>query len=229
MRSDITRRQVAFDAASGTLTVGGRTTVVDCDPSDNECLLRTYLDLVADQRSVPLGRSIHLRRDDIAVLAELLDLDDDDLEARLQRILHLSEADAADLHRRLLRHRVAAAAVGVGLLAAVPVGSVMAGATEHGGDDDPAIEVQLAPDRLDGPVVVEADDQRDPFVPAPAAKVTPPPQPEPQVTTEPPQPEPEPEPEVSVGYSVTYERDPNFVPEEGVDIGTSMVIERDAP
>lgn len=158
MRTDILRREVAWDAATSTLIVGGRSTVVTCDPGDNECLLRTYLGLVAEQREVALGRGVHLRRDDIAVLAELLDLDDVDLESRLRRILHLSGKEAADLHRRLRRQRVAAAALGVGLLAGVPVGKTVAAAAEATTPPAVAVEVvdvdPVSPDSLDHPVTV---------------------------------------------------------------------------
>lgn len=231
MRTDIQRRQVAYDASTGTLTVGGRMTVVTCDPGDNECLLRTYLDLVAEQRDIRLGQGVHLRRDDVAVLAELLDLDDADLEGRLRRILRLSEAQAADLHRRLVRHRVAAAAVGVGLLAGVPA-TALAGADEAAGE--PAATVPVAavvqvdpvvPDSLDRAVVVvsEAAPVVAPPPPAPApAPPAPVVEPEPVVAVA----EPAPAPEVEIGHAVTYEQDPTYVAPEGVDIGESLVIER---
>jgi hypothetical protein len=127
MASDSARRQVGYDPSDGTLTVGARTTVVTRDLGDNERLLRTYLDLVTEQREVPADRAVRLRRADITALAELLDLDDADLVDRLTRILRLSELEARDLHRRLVRQRVAAAAIGVGMLAAVPAA---AGAAE---------------------------------------------------------------------------------------------------
>jgi hypothetical protein len=231
----IARRQVAYDAGRGLLTVGARAVVVGCDAGDNDCLLRTYLGLVAEQRDVPLGTGVHLRRDDVAVLAELLDLDDVDLEARLRSILHLSGEEAADLHKRLLRHRVAAAAVGVGLLAGVPATAVVASA-----DEAPAsvpvttnVEVPSSPDAIDRPVVVDAPE---PIVLRPVLKVaaTPPApaaEPAPAAAVVEPPAEPAPpavEPEVEIGYTVTYEQDPSFVPPEGVDIGSSLVIERDA-
>jgi hypothetical protein len=230
MRTEIERREVAWDAATATLTVGGRSTVVTCDPGDNECLLRTYLGLVAEQRDVTLGRGAHLRRDDVAVLAELLDLDDVDLEARLRRILHLSSRDAADLHRRLRRHRVAAAAVGVGLLATVPAGralAIAADGTQTSGTPTSVAVVEVdpvSPDALDHPITVTfAPADVEVLEPLVAVAETPAPAPDPEPALE-----PEPEGEAEVGYSVTYERDPSYVPPEGVDIGDSMLIERDA-
>ena len=152
MLSDSARRQVTFDASSGTLTVGGRTTVVSGQLGDNERLLRIYLGLVAEQRAMPLDRAVHLRRADIATLAELLDLDHADLSDDLARILRLTADQASDLHRRLLRQRLAVAAMGVGLVAAVPVaaGAAEAPAVVHESKAiaaAPAIEteVELAP------------------------------------------------------------------------------------
>lgn len=236
MRTVIERRMVSWDPATATLTVGARSTLVTCDPGDNECLLRTYLGLVAEQRDVRLGLGVSLRRDDVAVLAELLDLDDDDLEARLVRILRLSEAEARDLTQRLRRHKVVAAAVGVGLLAGVPVSQAVAGANDAAGSDDDrtraAVTVaDVSPAPVDDPVVIELTPT--PAVAAPAVVA-----PAPLAVDEPPAPAPAPAPampapaaesEVEIGHTVTYERDPNFVPPEGVDIGDAMVIERDAP
>jgi hypothetical protein len=98
-------------------------------PEDNESILRAYLQLVSEQRGVPLGQSILLRRRDVAVLADFLDLDDDALEGKLAAILKLSTQEASDLGGQLRRHRVAVAAVGVGMLAAVPFAGDRAGAS----------------------------------------------------------------------------------------------------
>jgi hypothetical protein len=222
---DTGRRQVAYDARSGTLTVGDRTTVLTCDPGDNEALLRTYLGLVAEQREVILGRGVHLRRSDIAVLAELLDLDDADLEGRLRRILRLSETEAAALHRRLLRQRVVAAAMGVGLLASVPtMGPAGADEAPDGPWGRPVhATLGVSHETMDRHLRIVAPfvaDDVEKSAPAPAA--TPEPDVEPVV-------EPVVEDEAEVEYSVRYERDPNFVPPEGVDIGDALVIERDPP
>lgn len=122
---EIARREVAWNPVTGLLTVGGATVRVDRS-AGNEGLLRRYLELVAEQRDVTLHGGIALRRDDIVVLAELLDLDDADLERQLRDILRLTDHEAAELRRRLLRQKVGAAAVGVGMLAAgVPLGTAV--------------------------------------------------------------------------------------------------------
>jgi hypothetical protein len=209
------RRTVSYDPSSGTLVVGARSVKVHCAPSDNECLLRTYL--VAEQRDVRLDTAVHLRRDDIAVLAQLLDLDDDSLEFRLRRLLRLSERDAAVLARRLRRNRVALA-LGLGVLTAVPAVEALVGA-------DQAV---ASPDATD--VVAEASTTTTVSTSTTAAPTTitvavPAPAPEATIADAS---EPAPSP-VDVGYAVRYERDPEFVPPPGVDIGDAMFIERDAP
>lgn len=83
-------------------------------------MLRAYLTLVAEARGVPIGAGIKLRQDDIVVLAEILDLSDRDLESHLVTLLGVSANDAADVHRRIRKHRaltaVATASVGGFLL-----------------------------------------------------------------------------------------------------------------
>jgi len=105
--------------------VGARSVTLTCPPGDNECILETYLHLVAQQRAVRLDRKVVLRRDDVLVLAELLDLDDVRLEQRLATILRLSDPEAKALRRDLLRQRVSAAALGVGLVAGVPLAAAL--------------------------------------------------------------------------------------------------------
>lgn len=250
MTRAIGRRAVAWDPTEGVLTVGERSVTLTCAPGDNECILRTYLHLVADQRDVALDRSVVLRRDDVQVLAELLDLDDVRLEQQLGAILRLSGGDAKALRRDLLRHRLTAAAVGVGLLAAVPLaGAAAADDTPAFADPDPAICIVASPDSLDR--AIEVDVEPSPAVPpatadpeplAPAAPVVaelpvdavPAPEPVTPAVAEPeadPDPAPPPAPEVAteIGWTVTYERDPDFVPPEGVEIGDAMVLERDLP
>lgn len=232
----ISRRSVSWDPAVGVLTVGERSVTLTCETGDNECILRTYLHLVADQRDVALDRSVVLRRDDVLVLAELLDLDDVRLEQRLASILRLSGAEATALRRDLLRQRLTYAALGVGLVAGVPFAGAAAA------DDAPAptapatraevVEVLASPDSTDRPIDVAAA----PTTVAVTVEATPPA----RAVTDPPAvaasaptpaapPVADPPVETEIGYSVTYERDPDFVPPEGVEIGDAMVIERDLP
>jgi hypothetical protein len=206
---------VSYDPETATLVVGARRVVVTCDPSDNECLLRTYLELVAAQRGVAVGTAIRLRRDDVLALARLLDLDDDDLESRLQRLLRLSENDASSLARRLRRNRVAAA-LGLGVITAVPALEGLAGADRADASPTPVAAVEETTTTTNDPM------------PSTAVTVTvPAPVPAPETTTAVVS-DPAPAP-VEVGHAMRHERDPDFVAPPGVDIGDAMVVERDTP
>lgn len=241
----ISRRAVAWDPSVSVLTVGERSVTLTCAPGDNECILRTYLHLVADQREVPLSRSVVLRRDDVLVLAELLDLDDVRLEDKLVAILRLSDPEAKALRRDLLRQRVTVAALGVGLVAGLPLSGV-AGASPQPAAR-PFAEMQTASSATDvvvdlaspttavtveAPTTASTVPPADP--PAVAASAPTPEQPAeaPVVAADPPAEEaevPPPPAKPEIGYSVTYEQDPDFVPPEGVEIDSAMVIERDLP
>ena len=212
------RRGVSYDPATSTLVVGARRVVVTHELSDNERLLRTYLELVASQRGVVVGTAIHLRRDDILALAQLLDLDDNDLESRLQRLLRLSENDASALARRLRRNGVAAA-LGLGIITAVPAIEGLARADHAVAAPKPVAAVE------------ETSTSTTPTTEPPAATAVtvtvPAPVPAPETTTAVVS-DPAPAP-VDIGDAVQHERDPDFVAPAGIDIGDAMTIERDTP
>ena len=132
-RTMTTRPALMLDRELGTMTVGRRSVAMASAPEDNASILRAYLKLVAEQRGVPAGKSVLLRRRDIAVLADFLDLDDDDLERKLTTILEVPAEEAADLRNQLRRHRLAAAAVGVGMIAAPLAGEGAAAKVPSGG------------------------------------------------------------------------------------------------
>ncbi|MEY2464751.1 MAG: hypothetical protein QOH64_2889 [Acidimicrobiaceae bacterium] len=114
---------MAWHGQDRTLTVGDRTVVVPEVFGDNEELLRCYLALVREVRALEDPEPFELRQDDIEVLADLLDLDDADLEHRLARLLDVGAPEAAELRRRMLARRilVAAGTMTVGLIASVPL------------------------------------------------------------------------------------------------------------
>jgi hypothetical protein len=119
-RATTSRPALDLDRGRSHLTVGRRTVAMASDAKDNESILRAYVKLVAEQRGVPVGRSVLLRRRDIAVLSDFLDLDDTQLERKLAAILDLADEQAVEIGKELRRHRIAVAAVGVGLLAGSP-------------------------------------------------------------------------------------------------------------
>jgi len=118
------RDTIRYDLSCHLLTVGQHSAIMapSGDGDGNEAVLQTYLQLVARSRGVVLGAGMQLRYDDIEALAELLDLDDVALAARLSRMLGVSMREAKEVRSRLARHRllIGAASLTVGLLAAVP-------------------------------------------------------------------------------------------------------------
>lgn len=205
---------MSWDPESGELVVGNRRTTIPAAVVDNEQLLRTYLELVAEQRRVALTSDLVLRGDDIAVLAELLDLDDVALAGHLQRLLRLSERAAAALHRRL-RRRKAAAAVGMSLLAAAPVGAVMSVAADS--DDSPATTVPDPVGQVEVEIGVPLRIERDPAtLPAPEDPV-PMPVPSADAVVQPPPPPPSSTVDAPADTTTTT---------VGVEIGDAVTIER---
>jgi hypothetical protein len=252
-RTSTSRPALSFDRVQHTMTVGRRSVAMASGPDDNEAILRAFLQLVAEQRGVPMAQGLVLRRRDIAVLADFLDLDDEALEGKLASILKLTEREAVDLRGQLLRHRVAAAAVGVGMLAGVPAGTAPSAAADAAvsrpvgavAEETFAIMAPVrtpisidAMARMDAivsatpPVVVPAGEwtRRRRSKPSTAAAV-------PAAAVEPPAvvaPEPAPEvasapatePTTEIGDAATYERDLDLELPPGVEIGSALVLER---
>jgi len=111
-------RDVAvLDTANGTLTVG--TATVDVEGEDNEGLLERYVSLVRSQRHLSDDAVIDLRDEDIGALASVLDLTDGVLHRRLERIVGLTAAEAAEVAHKMRRWRYLAPVAGlaVGALA----------------------------------------------------------------------------------------------------------------
>jgi hypothetical protein len=103
--------------------VQDRSVVVPDVGGDNEELLRCYLALVREARGLRPTDRFALRQDDVEALAAMLDLDDDGLEKRLMRVLHVGSSEAAEMRRRLVARRIlgAAGALTVGLIASMPL------------------------------------------------------------------------------------------------------------
>jgi hypothetical protein len=201
--------------------VQDRSVIVPDVGGDNEELLRCYLALVRKARGLRPNDRFALRQDDVEVLAALLDLDDDGLEKRLMRLLHVGSSEAADMRRRLVARRIlgAAGALTVGLLASMPLS---AAASEAPAPTAPTalvagVTMSAGASVIDigEPLVIERDASD---IPAPA---------------------PAPEEHDEIGEPLTIERDPEATPppetqppapaDEHVEIGDALVIERDTP
>lgn len=105
------RDVVEFDRVSRFLRVGS--SLVSVAELHNDAILNAYVELVRDQRGVLPGRPFKVRAEDLDVLATALDLQDDELEQRLVKIIGLTPADAGELRRQIVRRRMAMPAAGL--------------------------------------------------------------------------------------------------------------------
>ena len=126
------RDVIEFDAAARYMRVGSAS--VSMTEVHNEAVLATYVSLVREQRNLKLGEVFTFRQQDLDALCDALDLEDTELEDRLVRATGLDAEQAADIHRKLMRRRLALPAVG--LLAGSSIG--LARAADHGGAATPA-------------------------------------------------------------------------------------------
>ena len=126
------RDVIEFDAAAHYMRVGSAS--VSMTEVHNEAVLATYVSLVREQRNLKLGEVFTFRQQDLDALCDALDLEDDDLENRLVRVTGLDAEQAAEIHRKLMRRRLALPAVG--LLAGSSIGLVRA--ADHNGSAAPA-------------------------------------------------------------------------------------------
>ena len=155
-----------------------RSVVVPDVGGDNEELLRCYLALVREARGLRPSDRFALRQDDVEVLAAMLDLDDDGLEKRLMRLLHVGSSEAAEMRRRLVARRIlgAAGALTVGLIASMPLTAaasdlptpapataLIAGATMSAGasmiDIGEPLVIERAPSDIPAPTTTPAPDE----------------------------------------------------------------------
>ncbi|MGE3326645.1 MAG: helix-turn-helix domain-containing protein [Acidimicrobiia bacterium] len=132
-RERVTLERSAADASSGVLRIGSRETSVDLD--SNDVILRRYLALVRGIRNLGPDAPVHLRHDDVAALAEELDLDDAELESRLVALAGITADEARWVRRQLMRRRVVTPLLGLGTATAsiLGIGAVVARAG-HGAD-----------------------------------------------------------------------------------------------
>jgi hypothetical protein len=127
------RQPPTFDPATRCLTVGDHSAIVPDVPDSNEAMLRGYLSVVAQARGTAVASLTEVRQHDVAVLAQLLDLEDEDLEARFIRLLGMTPAMAADTRRRIAMHRavLAAAGIAVGMFTSQGVASGSSAGVGH--------------------------------------------------------------------------------------------------
>jgi transcriptional regulator with XRE-family HTH domain len=116
------RGEVTYDPDTGVMRLGDASMVLSTATRDNDDVLAAFLVLVREQRHVAPNRDVAVRVDDLEALAEALDLDDEELEERLVRVIGLTRRQAAAVRAQLLRRRltvgVAGMLAGISLVAA---------------------------------------------------------------------------------------------------------------
>jgi transcriptional regulator with XRE-family HTH domain len=144
-----------------------RVPLVVAEGTDDE-IIESFVAVVRASRGARPGSRLRFRADDLHALAEALRTDADDVEEQIARVTGCTAAEAAQMHRELLRRRVL-----------VPVAGLAAGAAAFTG-------VAVASTGSTGPSgpgpVTPAD------IATPAAQVAPSPRPTPPAPAAPPAP-----------------------------------------
>ena len=125
----VRRTPLVADRDTRSLRIGPNEVVLgpDADP------LSTYLSMVYALRGLTPGARLHLRDEDLDVLAGLVGYDPAQVEARLVDLMGFSEEEARELRIRLFRRRAVATATGI----AIGLGALgIVAAVEH--RDQPA-------------------------------------------------------------------------------------------
>jgi hypothetical protein len=104
---------VTYDPDTGVMRLGDASMVLSTATRDNDDVLGAFLVLVREQRRVAPNRDVAVRVDDLEALAEALDLDDEELEERLVRVIGLTRRQAAAVRAHLLRRRLTVGVVGM--------------------------------------------------------------------------------------------------------------------
>lgn len=107
------RASVAYDPATGIMRMGDQAVAMPGSMLDNDSVLAAYIGLVRRQRRLRADQDVRVRQEDLEALAEALDLDDEELEERLVRVIGLSRTQAAAVRAQLLRRRLAVPMVGM--------------------------------------------------------------------------------------------------------------------
>ena len=120
------RSELIIDLAEGFIASGDEAVAVESErfaKPDPEDVLGRYLSLIYTLRTLPPGTPIPLRVDDIATLADALQLSGDEVELRLSTLMR-NRDDALGLRARLLRKEMMVPSAGV-LVGTVSTGSLV--------------------------------------------------------------------------------------------------------
>ncbi len=107
------RASVSYDPATGIMRMGDQAVAVPGSMLDNDTVLGAYIGMVRRQRGLRADQDVKVRSEDLEALGEALDLDDEELEERLIRVIGMSRTQAAAVRAHLLRRRLAVPMVGM--------------------------------------------------------------------------------------------------------------------
>jgi transcriptional regulator with XRE-family HTH domain len=107
------RASVSYDPATGIMRMGDQAVAMPGSMLDNDTVLGAYIGMVRRQRGLRADQDVKVRQEDLEALSEALDLDDDELEERLVRVIGISRTQAAAVRAQLLRRRLAVPMVGM--------------------------------------------------------------------------------------------------------------------
>src|SRR4051812_21805586 len=107
------RAVVSYDPATGIMRMGDQSVALPGSMLDNDTVLSAYIGMVRRQRGLRPDQDVKIRQEDLEALGEALDLDDEELEERLVRVIGMSRSQAAAVRAQLLRRRLAVPMVGM--------------------------------------------------------------------------------------------------------------------
>jgi hypothetical protein len=107
------RSSVSYDPSTGIMRMGDQAVALPGSMLDNDTVLGAYIGMVRRQRGLRPDQDVKVRQEDLEALGEALDLDDEELEERLVRVIGMSRSQAAAVRAQLLRRRLAVPMVGM--------------------------------------------------------------------------------------------------------------------
>jgi hypothetical protein len=126
------RASVSYDPGTGIMRMGDQAVAMPGSMLDNDTVLGAYIGMVRRQRGLRADQDVKVRSEDLEALAEALDLDDEELEERLIRVIGMSRTQAAAVRAHLLRRRLAVPMVGMlAALSLLGVNRIFTTATEQ--------------------------------------------------------------------------------------------------
>jgi len=126
------RASVSYDPSTGIMRMGDQAVALPGSMLDNDTVLGAYIGMVRRQRGLRPDQDVKVRQEDLEALSEALDLDDDELEERLVRVIGMSRTQAAAVRAQLLRRRLAVPMVGMlAALSLLGVNRIFTTATEQ--------------------------------------------------------------------------------------------------